>query len=77
MFRNRMPRRVNVDWSRRRGARVPIVESRSFAFGEPGYTERQGEAVAGTICWDPSEGWVLDVPSSAGDNPPRTGTPAD
>ena len=65
MFRNRLPRRVEVDWTRRRGERVPIIEGRTYVFGEPGFTERQGQAIEGMICWDPSQGWVLDVPREA------------
>jgi hypothetical protein len=62
MFRDRIPRRVEVDWARRRGERIPIVDASNFAFGEPGYAERTGLPVEGMICWDPADGWVLDVP---------------
>jgi hypothetical protein len=62
MFHTRIPRRVEVDWSRRRGERIPITQAATYAFGEPGYAERAGQPVEGMICWDPADGWVLDVP---------------
>ncbi len=65
MFRDRIPRRVDVDWARRRGERIPILEGTTFLFGEPGYAERAGQPVEGMICWDPADGWVLDVPAKA------------
>ena len=65
MFNDRDPRRVDVDWSRRRDSRIPILDPSNFAFGEPGVVVRAGRPVEGMICWDPSFGWVLDVPEKA------------
>jgi hypothetical protein len=65
MFHDRDPRRVDVDWSRRRDSRIPIVNASNFTFGEPGVVDRAGTRVEGMICWDPSFGWVLDVPEKA------------
>jgi hypothetical protein len=65
MVGDRIPRRVEVDWSRRRDTRIPIIDSSNFDFGEPGFVDRAGKPVEGMICWDPSFGWVLDVPEAA------------
>jgi len=65
MFRHRIPRHVEVDWSSRRGQRIPIVEARTFVFGEPAVADKEGRQVEGMICWDPAQGWVLDVPPAA------------
>ncbi len=65
MFHDRDPRRVHVDWSRRRDSRIPIVNPSNFTFGEPGIVDRAGKTVEGMICWDPSCGWVLDSPEKA------------
>jgi len=66
MFHNRLPRRVEVDWARRREDRVPIVEPRTtFRMGELGYTEVDSRPIEGMIGWDPADGWVLNLPPDA------------
>jgi hypothetical protein len=61
MFQTRNPRRVEVDWARRRGERIPILGGATYAFGERGVAERAGAPVEGMIGWDPADGWVLNV----------------
>jgi hypothetical protein len=72
MVRGRLPRHLDVDWPRRRDDRVPILEARpTFEFGEPAYAELDGRHLEGLIGWDPSLGWVLNIP------PDRPGAPID
>ena len=64
MYRDRLPRHVDVDWSRSTVDRVPILDARpSFVFGEPAVTELEGRTIEGMIGWDPAFGWVLNVPT--------------
>jgi hypothetical protein len=64
MYRDRTPRHVEVDSSRRSGDRLPIVDARAnFVFGEPAITDVEGRTVEGMIGWDPALGWVLNIRS--------------
>jgi len=59
----RARREVEVDTSRQRDDRVPIVsgEHRGYDFGEPGLAIVDGEELRGVIAWDPELRWVLIV----------------
>jgi hypothetical protein len=71
MHRDRLPRHVEVDWSRRKGDRLPILDARpSLDFGEPGVTDHEGRTIEGTIGWDPSLGWVLNIPPDPASDAP-------
>ena len=66
MYRDRLPRHVEVDSSRPSGDRMPIVDARpNFVFGEPAVADVEGRTVQGMIGWDPALGWVLNIPSKA------------
>ena len=63
MYRDRLPRHVEVDSPRRTGDRLPIVDARpNYVFGERAIAEVEGRTVEGMIGWDPALGWVLNIP---------------